>query len=141
MSNERVVFCFHTHDHEFNFGIGFLSSYLKQNGIDTGLVIYRETENKIDAPEDVVSRILETNPTIVAFSVMTFNWHKIKEIISLLRKGYNGLIVAGGIMPFYLPTKSFHIPMLMPFAREKVNSRCWSLLNYMPRAQEIRSLK
>ena len=38
----KIVFCFHANDHEYNKGIGFISAFLKQNGIKVGLVIYRE---------------------------------------------------------------------------------------------------
>ncbi|MDA8239745.1 MAG: radical SAM protein [Nitrospiraceae bacterium] len=101
---QKIVFCFHTNDHEYNMGIGFLSSFLKKNGVDVGLVIYREIEGKVkDSPEDVVKRILEQCPTIVAFSVMTFNWHLIKKVIDLLRGSYGGLVAVGGYHAILAP--------------------------------------
>jgi len=111
MEKVKVVFCFHTHDHEVNFGIAFMSSALKQVGIDTDLVIYREiTGRDFDVPEKVVSRILWKKPTIVAFSVMTFNWHKIKNVISLLRKEYDGLILVGGYHAILSPEEVLSHP-------------------------------
>jgi len=93
----KVVFCFHTHDHEVNFGVSFLSAALKKVGMATDLVIYRQIPGREpDSPEQVVSRILEKEPDIVAFSAMTFNWHKIKPVISLLKRQYQGLIIVGG---------------------------------------------
>lgn len=93
----RVVFCFYTNDHEVNLGIGFISAALKKQGIETDLVIYRaRVGEEADTPESVVSRILSKNPTVVAFSAMTFNWNRIKDVISLLRKSFEGLIVVGG---------------------------------------------
>lgn len=107
----KVVFCFHTHDHEVNFGVSFLSAALKKAGIATDLVIYRQIPGREpDGPEQVVSRILGKNPGVVAFSVMTFNWHKIKPVISLLRKEYDGLIVVGGYHAILSPKEVISHP-------------------------------
>ncbi|MBA4372467.1 MAG: hypothetical protein C0402_06350 [Thermodesulfovibrio sp.] len=92
----KIVFCFHTFDHEINFGIGCISSFLKQNNIGTDLVVYIEKSGHSDKPADIAAEILTKQPSIAAFSVMTFNWHKIREVITLLRKDFNGLIVVGG---------------------------------------------
>lgn len=102
----KVAFCFHTNDHEYNIGIGFLSAFLKKNGIDVSLVIFREIDGKQkDSLEDVVLRILEENPTVVAFSVMTFNWHHIRKVIRLLRPRFDGLIVVGGYHAVLSPSE------------------------------------
>lgn len=102
----KVVFCFHTNDHEYNLGIGFLSAFLKKNGIDVSLVIFREIEGKQkDNLEDVVLRILEEEPTVVAFSVMTFNWHHIRHVIRLLRPKFNGFIIVGGYHAILSPSE------------------------------------
>jgi radical SAM superfamily enzyme YgiQ (UPF0313 family) len=107
----KVVFCFHTHDHEVNFGVSFLSAALKKTGIAADLVIYRQIAGgKWDGPEEVVSRILEKGPTIVGLSTMTFNWHKIKPVISLLRKEYDGLIVVGGYHAILSPEEVLSHP-------------------------------
>jgi anaerobic magnesium-protoporphyrin IX monomethyl ester cyclase len=100
----KVVFCFYTNDHEVNLGIGFISSALKRAGIATDLVIYRDVMGKEnDTPEGVVSRILAKNPAVVAFSAMTFNWRRIKEVISVLRKSYDGLVLVGGYQGILSP--------------------------------------
>ncbi|MBS1112290.1 MAG: hypothetical protein H6Q92_52 [Nitrospirae bacterium] len=97
MSN-KIVFAFHATDYEYNMGIGFLSAFLRQNGVETDLVIYRKIPGKpSDSPEAVASSILSKNPTIVAFSVMTFSWPQIDKVITLLRDiGFTGLVVVGG---------------------------------------------
>ena len=93
----KVVFCFHTNDHEFNIGIAFLDAALRGHKIETDLVIFREIPDKqVDTPEEVVSRILAKSPTIVAFSIITFNWARVKKVIALLRSRFDGLIWAGG---------------------------------------------
>lgn len=93
----KVVFCFHTNDHEFNIGIAFLDAALKGHGIETDLVTFREIPGKqVDTPEDIVSLILAKSPTIVAFSIMTFSWARVKKVITLLRPKFDGLIWAGG---------------------------------------------
>lgn len=97
MSN-NVVFVFHAIDHEYSMGIGFLSAFLRKNGVQTDLVIYRELQGTTsDTPEDVVSSILSKQPTIVAMSSMIVNWPRIEKVITLLRDtGFDGLIVVGG---------------------------------------------
>ena len=85
MSN-KIVFAFHATDYEYNMGIGFLSAFLRQNGIETDIVIYREIPGKpSDTPEAVASSIFSKKPAIVAFSVMTFSWPQIEKVITLLR--------------------------------------------------------
>jgi radical SAM superfamily enzyme YgiQ (UPF0313 family) len=107
----KVVFCFYTNDHEINLGVGFMSAALKQNGIDTELVIYRDVPGKeIDTPESVVARIIAKNPTVVAFSVMTFHWRRIKEVISLLRETYEGVILVGGYKAILSPEEVLEHP-------------------------------
>jgi radical SAM superfamily enzyme YgiQ (UPF0313 family) len=107
----KVVFCFHTHDHEVNFGVSFLSAALKKAGITTDLVIYRQIPgSEPDGPEQVVSKIMEKEPKIVAFSAMTFNWHKIKPVISLLKKEFDGLIIVGGYHAILSPEEILSHP-------------------------------
>ncbi len=97
MSN-KVVFVFHAIDHEYSMGIGFLSAFLRKNGVETDLVIYRELQGMPgDTAESVTSSILSKQPTIVAFSSMIVNWPRLENVITLLRAmGFNGLIVVGG---------------------------------------------
>jgi anaerobic magnesium-protoporphyrin IX monomethyl ester cyclase len=97
MSN-KIVFAFHATDYEYNMGVGFLSAFLRQNGLETDLVIFHEIPGKpVDTAEFVVSSILSKKPAIVALSVMTFSWARIKRVITLLRDaGFDGLIVVGG---------------------------------------------
>jgi radical SAM superfamily enzyme YgiQ (UPF0313 family) len=110
--SKKVVFCFHTNDHEYNMGIGFLSSFLKKNGVETDLAVYREIPGRsMDTPESVTSEILGKGPTVVAFSVMTFNWLRIRKVISLLRQmNYKGLIVVGGYHAILAPDEVLSEP-------------------------------
>ncbi len=110
MKDIKVVFCFQTHDHEFNFGIGFLAAALNRENIVTELVVYRETQNHCDSPHSVAAGILDKKPTVVAFSVMTFNWHKIKSVISLLREQFDGPIIAGGYHAVLAPEEVLTYP-------------------------------
>lgn len=101
---KKVVFCFYTNDHEVNLGIGFMSAALKKEGIETELVIYRDRAGEEpDTTEGVVSRILAKSPEIVAFSAMTLNWCRIKEVISLLRESFEGPIIVGGYQAILEP--------------------------------------
>lgn len=108
---EKVVFCFYTNDHEVHLGIAFMSAALKKEGVETDLVIYRDRAGEEpDTPEGVVSRILAKSPDIVAFSAMTFNWCRIKEVISLLRGSFGGPIVVGGYQTILEPEEVLSHP-------------------------------
>lgn len=107
----KIVFCFHTHDHEVSFGVSSLSSALKRAGFATDLVIYRQMAGEVpDTPEQVASRILDKRPSIAAFSAMTFNWRKVQAVISLVRKGFDGLIVVGGYHAILAPEEVLSYP-------------------------------
>jgi radical SAM superfamily enzyme YgiQ (UPF0313 family) len=107
----KVVFCFHTNDHEYNMGIGFISAFLKQGGTDVDIVVYREIKGRDpDTPEDIAKQIIEKMPTVAAFSVMTFNWHRIRRVISLLRPEFDGLIVVGGYHAILAPEEVLAFP-------------------------------
>lgn len=107
----KVVFCFHTNDHEFNIGIAFLSAALKQRNVDTDVVIYREIEGKQkDRPEEIVERLLAKGPRIIAFSIMTFNWARLKKVIILLRPRFDGVIIAGGYHAILCPDEVLSFP-------------------------------
>ncbi len=93
----KIVFCFHTHDHEFNLGVGSINASIRDLDVETDLVVYREfAQGQKDDPEEISERILEKKPAIVAFSSMTFNWPRIRKLISLVRPRFSGLIVVGG---------------------------------------------
>ena len=107
----KVVFCFHTNDHEFNIGIAFLDAALRRHKIETDLVIFREIPGKqVDIPEEVVSRILTKSPTIIAFSIMTFNWTRVQKVVALLRPKFDGLILAGGYHTILCPEEVLGFP-------------------------------
>jgi radical SAM superfamily enzyme YgiQ (UPF0313 family) len=92
-------------------GIGFISAFLKQNGIDVGIVIYREIAGKqSDTPEDIARLIIEKRPTVAAFSVLTFNWHRMKRVIAHLRPQFDGLIVVGGYHAILAPEEVISFP-------------------------------
>ena len=102
----KVVFCFHTNDHEYSMGVGFISATLKQAGREVDLVIYREIPGKqIDTPDETAQSILDARPTVVAFSVMTFNWHRIRRVIDILRPRFDGMIVVGGYHAILAPAE------------------------------------
>lgn len=107
----KVVFCFHTNDHEYSMGIGFIAAYLQQSGTEVDLVIYREIKDKqIDTPEEIARQILAKKPSVVAFSVMTFNWHRVRRVIELLRPHFTGMIIVGGYHAILAPDEVISFP-------------------------------
>lgn len=108
---QKVVFCFYTNDHEVNLGIGFMSTALRYGGVDTELVIYRDFPgSQVDTPGSVVAQILEKDPSIIAFSAMTLNWRRVKELIPPLRKDFDGLIIVGGYHAILEPEEVLSFP-------------------------------
>jgi len=132
MQDIRVVFCFHTHDHEFNFGIGFLSAALSRENIATDLVVYRETQSHSDDPHSVVAGILQKEPSVVAFSIMTFNWHKIKPVISLLRERFDGPVIAGGYHAILSPEEVLAHPGVDAVCTGEGERPLLELMNHLP---------
>jgi anaerobic magnesium-protoporphyrin IX monomethyl ester cyclase len=107
----KITFCFHTTEHEFHMGIAFLSSALRPLAVDMNLVIFREIQGKImDTVEDTVQRILDQKPSIIGFSIMTFNWRKIQQVIAKLRPDFNGLIIVGGYHAILCPNEVLDFP-------------------------------
>ena len=108
----KIVFCYHSTDYEYHLGIATLAAALKQVNVDTSLVIFRELVSRTtrDTVGDTVDRILEQGPDIVAFSVMTFNWRKIQQVINQLRKSFSGFIVIGGCHAMLCPEEILSFP-------------------------------
>jgi radical SAM superfamily enzyme YgiQ (UPF0313 family) len=92
-------------------GIAFLSTALRPLAVDMDLIIFREVPgNKMDTVEETVQRILESKPNIIAFSVMTFNWRKIQQVIAKLRPDFKGLIIVGGYHAILCPDEILDFP-------------------------------
>jgi radical SAM superfamily enzyme YgiQ (UPF0313 family) len=110
----KITFCFHTSALEFNIGIAFLSAALQPLAVDVDLVIFREISEipgkSIDTVEETVQRILDKKPSIVAFSIMTFNWRKIQQVITKLRPEFKGLIIVGGYHAILCPDEVLEFP-------------------------------
>ncbi|MCP4687879.1 MAG: B12-binding domain-containing radical SAM protein [Desulfobacterales bacterium] len=107
----KIVFCFHTTYNEFHIGIGFLSGAVKILDAETSLVIFREIPDVArDAVEDIAARILENSPDIIAFSIMTFNWRRIKEVIKRVRPAFQGRIIVGGCHAILNPDQVLDFP-------------------------------
>jgi anaerobic magnesium-protoporphyrin IX monomethyl ester cyclase len=107
----NVVFCYHTTDMEYHLGIAFLSAALQPLEVNTRLVIFREIAGRpVDSVHDIAQRILTEKPEIVAFSIMTFNWRRIQEVITALRPGFEGVIVVGGCHAMLCPDEVLRFP-------------------------------
>lgn len=74
-------------------GLCYISATLKSHGIDCRLLhLIRDS-----AKEDLLSKIEEYRPTIIGFSVRSFNYNISGDCIQLIRRQYPGLrIVIGG---------------------------------------------
>ncbi|MBF0106848.1 MAG: B12-binding domain-containing radical SAM protein [Deltaproteobacteria bacterium] len=77
-----------------NLGMGFLSSFLKNEGFKTDIV-YEELEKDLDVALD---QIISRKPLVIGLAVITYYYHiNIKQVAKKIRrKGYNGYIVVGG---------------------------------------------
>jgi radical SAM superfamily enzyme YgiQ (UPF0313 family) len=95
----------------FNHGLATLSAVLKRAGHETSLVNLNENLPPVPTNEDVLARILEWGPGVVAFSCLTQQYRAACDLTRWLREQADarGLelppIVVGGIHPTMVPSE------------------------------------
>ena len=80
-------------------GIGYLSSYLKQNGHET-LIIDALRDNLSN--EEITEIINNNNIDVVGITCLSAFYKEVCELSQLLKK-YNKTVVIGGVHPSFLP--------------------------------------
>lgn len=83
-------------------GIGYLSSYLKKNGVES--VIIDGLRDKL-SPEDILNKILLEKPDAVGITCLTAFYNEVVNLAKLLKKS-NIRCVIGGVHPTFMPQET-----------------------------------
>ena len=83
----------------YNFGVGYLSSVLKNNGFKTKLSIVRTKSDYQD-----VLRVVQTHkPKVIGFSSVSSQFVFVAELAKEIKEIYNCVIVCGGVHTTIFP--------------------------------------
>jgi radical SAM superfamily enzyme YgiQ (UPF0313 family) len=99
----RVLFIYHNigtkNIRHFPYGVGVLSAQLKERGHETQLMYLQDQISE----QDLIKRISESGPGLVAFSTVTHQWRYTVECSRIIKKVFDVPIICGGPHPTYLP--------------------------------------
>ncbi|MBS3057917.1 MAG: cobalamin-dependent protein [Candidatus Diapherotrites archaeon] len=83
-------------------GVGYLASYLRENGMEVGLLDYNFSTDF----EDVRKKLEESNAELVAVSAMSSTFSTAKKIAEIARKELDCPIALGGAHASIMPVES-----------------------------------
>jgi len=83
----------------YNFGIGYLSSLLKDNGFSAMLEIVNSKKDY----DRVLKAVLEYKPKIVGFSSVSSQFVFVSDLAKMIKEIYSCIIVCGGVHPTIFP--------------------------------------
>lgn len=87
------------HSDTYSYGIGYISSVLKEKGLQPLLVIVRSVKDY----KKVISAVLKYRPKIIGFTSVSSQFVFVRELAKLIRKKHKCIIVAGGVHPTIFP--------------------------------------
>lgn len=96
------------HVNTYHFGLGYLSSVLKNNGFHTKLAIL-QTKKDYRKLDNLMS---EFKPAIVGFTSVSSQYVFISELARIIKKRYKSIIVCGGVHPTIFPECLLSSPYL-----------------------------
>lgn len=99
------------HSDTYNFGIGYLSSILKDNGFSTSLVIAKSKNDY----KTVLKTVLEHRPRVIGLSSVSSQFVFVSDIAKMIKKIYNCTIVCGGVHPTIFPDSLYSVPFFDGF--------------------------
>lgn len=83
-------------------GIGYLSAYLKKNGVDS--VIIDGLRDKL-SQEEIFDKILSEKPDAVGITCLTAFYNKVVDLAKLVKKS-NIKCIIGGVHPTFMPRET-----------------------------------
>ena len=83
----------------YNFGIGYLSSVLKEAGFKVRLEVVKSEEDY----HRVIDAVLTYKPKIIGFSAVSSQFVFIRDLAKMIKKVFDCIIVCGGVHPTILP--------------------------------------
>lgn len=96
------------HSDTYNFGIGYLSSVLKENGFDTELAVVKTRRDY----RGLLRAVKEYRPKVVGFSTVSSQFIFVSELAEMVKKAHDCVAVAGGVHPTIFPDCIFSAPHL-----------------------------
>lgn len=91
------------HSDVYSFGIGYLSSVLKNSGFQPKLIIVRSKKDY----KKVLKAVLEERPKVIGFSAVSSQFVFICELAKMIKRIHKGIIVCGGVHPTIFPESLF----------------------------------
>lgn len=95
----------------YNFGIGYLSSVLKENGFSTSLLIVRSKEDY----KNVLNTVLELKPKIVGFTSVSSQFVFVSDLAKMIKEIHKCTIVCGGVHVTIFPECLSSVPFFDGF--------------------------
>ncbi len=80
-------------------GVGYLSSYMKKNGIDVKII--DGVKNSL-SQEQIIDEIQKENPDAVGITCLSSFYEEVKDL-SLALKSKGQKVIIGGVMPTFIP--------------------------------------
>lgn len=87
-------------------GIEYVGAVAKKHGYDVSILQQRKESNK-----EFLEKIIATEPDVVGFSTMTYNFNYSKEIATALKSKINPIIIFGGYHITALPEEIENSPI------------------------------
>jgi len=81
----------------FNYGVGYLSSFLKSHGHETGLLNINDRLGYDFDLERILADVRAFEPDLIGFSVVTNQYSYTKKIAEALRNPTSVPLVIGGV--------------------------------------------
>lgn len=104
----HVLFVFDRLEKGFNSGIGALSAFLKLHGHTCRLLIVDRNEGEEEFKRSVSE--IDPPPGLAAFTVMTFQWERVKILSRWLKEVLDVPVLCGGYHPTVVPEEVIQHP-------------------------------
>jgi anaerobic magnesium-protoporphyrin IX monomethyl ester cyclase len=121
----------------YNYGLGYISSVLKQAGHDSRLFSIQTDEES----NELIESIKKEQPDVIGFSVTTSQFGYLKRIAKSVREVSAGFIVCGGVHPTLLTKQVLDLPEVNCVIRGEGEYAMRDLVNAFERKEEYISIK
>jgi len=96
------------HSDTYSFGVGYLSSVLKENGFKTALVVVKTKRDY----SNVLKAISEYKPKVVGFTAVSSQFVFISDLSRMIKSMHDCIAVCGGVHPTIFPDCIKYAPYL-----------------------------
>ena len=133
----KILFVHYSRDdREFHCGIAALSAFIKRGGHQSALLIVNDSMTL----EEFQAAVEKEAPRIVGFSIMTFQWKKVKELARKVKELGDIPVLAGGFHPTFWPEEVISSPHIDILCRGEGEHATLELLHEMEAGGEHRGI-